>query len=109
MGSLCGGGSSANLMGLAMAIAAPCCIAMPRSRARPLPTPASTRKPLNTDPVEGFAFFEESMELSCRFRALKLWLSVRYHGLGRFREAIRNDLRHAQRSATSATFTRVSR
>ena len=46
--------------------------------------------------VEGFAFFEETIELSRRFRALKLWLSLRYHGLGKFREAIRNDLQHAQ-------------
>jgi aromatic-L-amino-acid/L-tryptophan decarboxylase len=53
-------------------------------------------KTLTEDPVEGFAFFEESMELSRRFRALKVWLAVRYHGLGQFREAIRNDLRHAQ-------------
>ena len=29
-------------------------------------------------------------------RALKLWLSLRYHGLGQFREAIREDLRHPQ-------------
>jgi glutamate/tyrosine decarboxylase-like PLP-dependent enzyme len=47
---------------------------------------------LSADPIEGFAFFEESMELSRRFRALKLWLSLRYHGLANFREAIRNDL-----------------
>jgi glutamate/tyrosine decarboxylase-like PLP-dependent enzyme len=53
-------------------------------------------KSLVNDPVEGFAFFEESMELSRRFRALKLWLSLRYHGLANFREAIRNDLAHAQ-------------
>jgi aromatic-L-amino-acid/L-tryptophan decarboxylase len=51
---------------------------------------------LTTDPVEGFAFFEESIELSRRFRALKLWLSLRYHGLARFREAIAADLAHAQ-------------
>src|SRR5581483_2082312 len=38
-------------------------------------------KVLNADPIEGFAFFEESMELSRRFRALKLWLSIRYHGM----------------------------
>lgn len=53
-------------------------------------------KSLVNDPVEGFAFFEESIELSRRFRALKLWLSLRYHGLANFREAIRNDLAHAQ-------------
>jgi len=49
-----------------------------------------------TDAVEGFAFFEESIELSRRFRALKLWLSLRYHGLARFREAIAADLAHAR-------------
>jgi aromatic-L-amino-acid decarboxylase len=51
---------------------------------------------LYADPIEGFAFFEESMELSRRFRALKLWLSLRYHGLEKFRQAIRDDLRHAR-------------
>ena len=54
-------------------------------------------KSLVQDPVEGFAFFEESMELSRRFRALKLWLSLRYHGLNAFRTAIRNDLENAGR------------
>jgi aromatic-L-amino-acid/L-tryptophan decarboxylase len=37
------------------------------------------------------------MELSRRFRALKLWLSLRYHGLQAFRAAIQRDLDHAQR------------
>jgi aromatic-L-amino-acid/L-tryptophan decarboxylase len=46
--------------------------------------------------VEGFAFFDESLELSRRFRALKLWLSLRYHGLAAFREAIGRDLANAQ-------------
>jgi len=54
---------------------------------------------LSGDPVEGFAFFEESLELSRRFRALKLWLSLRYHGVAQFRAAIRQDLRHAQQLA----------
>jgi aromatic-L-amino-acid/L-tryptophan decarboxylase len=53
-------------------------------------------KSLLDDPVESFAYFEESIELSRRFRVLKLWLSLRYHGLEKFREAIRNDLQHAQ-------------
>jgi aromatic-L-amino-acid decarboxylase len=52
-----------------------------------------------SDPVEGFAFFEESMELSRRFRALKLWLSLRYHGIAAFRSAIATDLRHAHQLA----------
>jgi glutamate/tyrosine decarboxylase-like PLP-dependent enzyme len=51
---------------------------------------------LSEDPVEGFAFFEESLELSRRFRALKVWLSLRYHGLNAFRDAIHADLDHAQ-------------
>jgi len=51
---------------------------------------------LATDPLESFAFFEESLELSRRFRALKVWLSLRYHGLAAFRHAIRADLRHAR-------------
>ena len=54
---------------------------------------------LTADPVEGFAFFEESLELSRRFRALKLWLSLRYHGLAAFRESIRKDLAQARRLA----------
>lgn len=56
---------------------------------------------LSSDPIEGFAFFEESMELSRRFRALKLWLSLRFHGLRAFREAIRSNLVQAQRLATA--------
>jgi glutamate/tyrosine decarboxylase-like PLP-dependent enzyme len=58
-------------------------------------------KQLSDDPVEGFAFFEESIELSRRCRALKLWLSLRYHGLEAFRVAIRKDLDSAQRLAAT--------
>ncbi len=49
----------------------------------------------NADPAEAFAFFDESIELSRRFRALKLWLSLQYHGRRAFREAVGTDLRHA--------------
>ena len=56
-------------------------------------------KSLSSDPLEGFVFFEESLELSRRFRALKLWLSLRYHGFAAFRAAIERDLSHAQRLA----------
>lgn len=58
-------------------------------------------KQLSSDPIEGFAFFEESMELSRRFRALKLWLSLRFHGLQAFRDAIRLNLDQAQRLAAA--------
>ena len=54
---------------------------------------------LATDPAEAFAFFEESLELSRRFRALKFWLSLRYHGLKAFRGAIGADLTHARELA----------
>jgi aromatic-L-amino-acid decarboxylase len=53
-------------------------------------------KSLLETPVESFAFFEHSVELSRRFRALKLWLSLRYHGLANFRQQIENDLNCAQ-------------
>ena len=53
-------------------------------------------KTLSDDPIEGFAFFEESLELSRRFRALKLWLSLRYYGLAAFRDAIRENLTQAE-------------
>ncbi len=54
---------------------------------------------LENDEMEGFAFFDESLELSRRFRALKFWLSLRYHGLNAFRSAIRDDLAHARQLA----------
>ena len=60
---------------------------------------------LSEDPIEGFAFFEESIELSRRFRALKIWLSLRYHGMAAFREAIGDDLRHARRLAEAIRAT----
>ena len=56
---------------------------------------ADYAKPLSDDPVEGHAFFDESLETSRRFRALKLWLSLRYHGLAAFRAAIAANLRQA--------------
>ncbi|MEW9807763.1 aspartate aminotransferase family protein [Mesorhizobium sp. ZMM04-5] len=58
---------------------------------------------LTDDPVESFAFFEESMELSRRFRGLKLWMSLQYHGRAAFRDAVRRDLEHAQLLAELVT------
>lgn len=56
-------------------------------------------KVLAKDEIEGFAFFDESIELTRRFRALKLWLSLSYHGRAAFKQAIKQDLQHAQRLA----------
>lgn len=56
-------------------------------------------KSLTTDPVEGLMFFDETVELSRRFRGLRLWLSVRYHGLGAFRDAIAENIEQAHRLA----------
>jgi glutamate/tyrosine decarboxylase-like PLP-dependent enzyme len=56
---------------------------------------------LTADPIEGFVFFEESLELSRRFRALKLWLSLRYHGVSAFRQSIAKDLAQARRLANA--------
>jgi glutamate/tyrosine decarboxylase-like PLP-dependent enzyme len=67
----------------------------------------SYAKQLSGDPIEGFAFFEESMELSRRCRALKLWLSLRYHGLASFRAALQRDLDHAQRLARTVDETHL--
>ena len=53
-------------------------------------------KTMSGDPIEGYAVFEELMELSRRFRALKLWLSLQFHGRQAFRDAIAQDLAHAQ-------------
>src|SRR5204863_7070731 len=53
-------------------------------------------KTASDDPIEGFAFFDQTIELSRRFRALKLWLSLRYHGLGAFRAAIAENLAQAK-------------
>jgi glutamate/tyrosine decarboxylase-like PLP-dependent enzyme len=53
-------------------------------------------KTASEDPIEGFAFFDQTIELSRRFRALKLWLSLRYHGLAAFRAAITENLAQAE-------------
>jgi hypothetical protein len=61
---------------------------------------------LSNDPVEGFAFFEESIELSRPARALKLWLSLRYYGLLAFQQSIREDLELARGLAAAIDSSR---
>lgn len=43
------------------------------------------------DTDEAFAFWDYGVELSRRFRALKIWLTFRYYGLGRIAAAISED------------------
>ena len=62
---------------------------------------AEYARALSGDPIEGFAFFEESLELSRPFRALSLWLALRYYGLRAFQQSIGEDLRLAQLLADS--------
>ncbi|MEP6920861.1 MAG: pyridoxal-dependent decarboxylase [bacterium] len=43
------------------------------------------------DADEAFAFWDYGMELSRRFRALKIWMTLRYYGVRRLAEAISDD------------------
>lgn len=45
-----------------------------------------------TDPVESFAFFDHGMELSRRFRALKIWLPFRIRGARAIADQIRENI-----------------
>jgi aromatic-L-amino-acid decarboxylase len=46
--------------------------------------------------AEAFAFWDYSVELSRRFRALKIWLTLRYYGLERIAAAISEDISLAE-------------
>jgi aromatic-L-amino-acid decarboxylase len=48
------------------------------------------------DAGEAFAFWDYGMELSRRFRALKIWMTLRYYGSRRIGEAIAHDNALAQ-------------
>ena len=50
---------------------------------------------LATQPMETFAFWDHGLELSRRFRALKLWATLRFHGARRLAAAIGEDIRLA--------------
>jgi glutamate/tyrosine decarboxylase-like PLP-dependent enzyme len=50
---------------------------------------------LATQPAETFAFWDHGLELSRRFRALKLWATLRFHGARRLAAAIGEDVRLA--------------
>lgn len=48
-------------------------------------------KVLEQNEDEAFAFWDYGLELSRRFRALKIWLTLSYYGVRRIREAISED------------------
>jgi aromatic-L-amino-acid decarboxylase len=50
---------------------------------------------LATQPAEAFAFWDHGLELSRRFRALKLWATLRFYGGQRLAAAIGEDIRLA--------------
>ena len=50
---------------------------------------------LATQQAETFAFWDHGLELSRRFRALKLWATLRFHGARRLAAAIAEDIRVA--------------
>lgn len=45
-----------------------------------------------TDPLEAHAFFDHGMELSRRFRALKLWMMFKLRGVDVYRQAIADNI-----------------
>jgi glutamate/tyrosine decarboxylase-like PLP-dependent enzyme len=54
---------------------------------------------LATEPAETFAFWDHGLELSRRFRALKLWATLRFHGGDRLAAVIGEDIRLADHLA----------
>lgn len=50
---------------------------------------------LGADQAEQFAFWDHGLELSRRFRALKLWMIFRYHGARKIAAAIAEDIEMA--------------
>ena len=54
---------------------------------------------LADEAVESFAFWDHGLELSRRFRALKLWMTLRYYGARRLSEAIAEDIALARHMA----------
>ena len=47
---------------------------------------------LDAQDDEAFAFWDHGLELSRRFRALKLWMTLRFYGARRLAEAIEHDI-----------------
>src|SRR3954468_1460576 len=58
---------------------------------------------LATEAAETFAFWDHGLELSRRFRALKLWATLRFYGARRLAAAIGEDIRLAAHLAQLVT------
>jgi aromatic-L-amino-acid/L-tryptophan decarboxylase len=54
---------------------------------------------LSDDATEAFAFWDHGLELSRRFRALKVWMTFRYYGAQRIAGAIAEDIAMAEHLA----------
>jgi aromatic-L-amino-acid decarboxylase len=54
---------------------------------------------LADEAVESFAFWDHGLELSRRFRALKVWMTLRYYGARRIASAIAEDIAMATHMA----------
>ena len=57
--------------------------------------------------TESFAFWDYGIELSRRFRALKVWLTLKYYGAARLTEAIRDDIAMAHYMAERVEAERI--
>ena len=58
-------------------------------------TEADYIKVHESEEIESFAFWDYGIELSRRFRALKVWLTLKYYGAARLITAIRDDIKMA--------------
>jgi len=54
-------------------------------------------KVIGADQITGFAFWDYGPELSRRFRALKIWMTIRQHGTAALGAAIEENIRLAKR------------
>jgi glutamate/tyrosine decarboxylase-like PLP-dependent enzyme len=57
---------------------------------------ASYTRTFGRSALENFAFWDHGPELSRRFRALKIWMTLKYHGVDAVARAIEEDIRLAR-------------
>lgn len=68
----------------------------PNAARKPFVAEGEYVKVHETAELESFAFWDYGIELSRRFRALKVWLTLRYYGSRRLAEAIADDVAMAK-------------